>query len=101
MRMLPSHRLGERERLVRKRVGRWIKLVLGWTFVVLGVLGLFLPVLQGVLFLAIGFTILANESPWADRQLNRARRRFPKHAETFDNAKDRAANWIKRRNSRT
>lgn len=33
-------------------------LLLGWGFIALGVVGLFLPVLQGILFLVIGLTIL-------------------------------------------
>jgi uncharacterized protein len=54
--------------------------VLGWTFLVLGVLGLFLPVLQGVLFLIIGLYLLSYTSPWAKRLLDNLRRRFPKIA---------------------
>lgn len=77
---------------------RWLKLGAGWGFVVLGVLGLFLPVLQGFLFLAIGFSILSSESPWAQRQLDRMRRRHPELAATFDTAKERAAALVKRWN---
>ena len=39
--------------------------VLGYGFLVLGVLGMFLPILQGFLFLAIGLIILARHAPWA------------------------------------
>ena len=39
--------------------------ITGYAFLVLGVLGLFLPVLQGVLFLLIGLLILAKNAPWA------------------------------------
>jgi uncharacterized membrane protein YbaN (DUF454 family) len=55
----------------------------------LGVAGLFLPVLQGVLFLAIGLTLLASEYEWARRLLARARARFPALARTLDRVKDR------------
>ena len=40
-------------------VKRVFILALGWTFIVLGILGLFLPILQGILFLLIGFILLS------------------------------------------
>lgn len=48
-------------------VGRYIWLfarpTLGWVFIVLGILGLFLPILQGVLFLFIGTTLVGQRHP--------------------------------------
>lgn len=75
---------------------RLIRLGLGWTFIVLGVLGLFLPFLQGVLFLAIGFALIAPDSPWAQDKLERVRRRYPQLASTFDRAQARAEGLIAR-----
>ncbi|MBX9634794.1 MAG: PGPGW domain-containing protein [Magnetospirillum sp.] len=75
---------------------RFLKIVLGWVFLVLGVLGLFLPILQGVLFLAIGLTILAQEQPWAHRMLMRIRRRFPHMAKVFDQSRNKAEAWVHR-----
>ena len=46
-----------------------VMLVLGYGFLVLGVLGLFLPFLQGFLFLLVGLLILARHAPWAERLL--------------------------------
>jgi uncharacterized protein len=51
--------------------------ITGWTFIVLGIAGLFLPVLQGILFLFIGLTILSGEYHWARRWITRLRQRFP------------------------
>lgn len=51
-------------------------LVFGWAFIVLGILGLFLPILQGILFLAIGGMLLSMESPTAKRIMDRLRARF-------------------------
>lgn len=56
---------------------RTILLILGWLFVVLGVLGLALPLLQGLLFLAVGFYLLSFEQPWVRRQRAALERRFP------------------------
>ena len=44
---------------------RILLLIVGWAFILLGIIGLFLPVLQGVLFLLIGLMILSGEYVWA------------------------------------
>jgi uncharacterized membrane protein YbaN (DUF454 family) len=59
-------------------IKKWIFLSVGWTFIVLGILGLFLPILQGFLFLFIGFGILSSRSRWARRILARLRHRYPR-----------------------
>lgn len=69
---------------------RVVKLTLGWIFIVLGVAGLVLPFLQGILFLAIGATLLAQESPWAHEQLQKLRRRYPAASATLDRTQERA-----------
>ena len=56
------------------RIGR---LVLGGLFLGLGVIGLFLPFLQGILFLVIGLTLLSNDSVYARRWLGWLRARVP------------------------
>ena len=70
-----------------KRIGIWW---LGWTFIVLGILGLFLPILQGILFLLIGLSLLSQSSPWAARLLDRLRERFPGIAGKYSEAKAKA-----------
>lgn len=56
---------------------RILRFILGITFLVLGVLGLFLPVLQGILFLVVGLLILAPESRRVRTLLETLRRRYP------------------------
>ena len=53
-------------------------LATGWLFIALGIAGLFLPFLQGILFLLIGLVILSTEYSWARRILGQVRTRFPK-----------------------
>ena len=63
---------------------RYIVLGLGWFIVVFGVLGIFLPGLQGILFLLIGLILLSRESACAQRQLEKLKTRYPKFAEKYD-----------------
>jgi uncharacterized membrane protein YbaN (DUF454 family) len=62
----------------RSRFARVAGIIVGWAFVVLGIVGLFLPVLQGILFLVIGLLILSREYSWARNLISYFRKRFPK-----------------------
>ena len=61
-----------------RKLKRWLWLFTGWGFIVLGIVGLFLPFLQGVLFLLIGLVILSGEYVWAHKVLQKLKQRFPK-----------------------
>jgi uncharacterized protein len=69
---------------------------LGYAFLVLGVFGLFLPFLQGFLFILIGLVILARHAEWAHRLLERFKAQHPKAAEMIDRADAKAAAWWQR-----
>jgi uncharacterized membrane protein YbaN (DUF454 family) len=71
-------------------------LVAGWTLIVLGVIGLFLPFMQGILFLMIGLTILSSEYVWAHHLLTKVRARFPRIAIFSDRAREKATGWMRR-----
>lgn len=77
-------------------VKRVLVLVVGWGFILLGILGLFLPVLQGILFLVIGLIILSSEYVWAHHLLARLRQRFPKISRIADEAAAKASHWLRR-----
>lgn len=79
---------------MKRHALRIAKLVIGWFFVVLGVVGLFLPILQGVLFLAIGLAILATEQVWAHRLLTWLRHRFPRFAHAADEARHKVQRLV-------
>lgn len=49
----------------------------GWLLLMLGAVGLFLPILPGVLLLIVGLSILSVEYEWARRWMSPLRRRFP------------------------
>ena len=75
-------------------------LITGWAFLILGIAGLFLPILQGVLFIAIGLTILSTEYAWAHHLLQKLRERFPSMARHIDAVKERASNFFRRHKSK-
>lgn len=78
---------------MQARVKKIVLLLLGWGFIVLGTIGLFLPILQGVLFLIVGLLILSSEYVWAHKLLQRIRARFPEAASRWDEAAIKAHRW--------
>ena len=68
----------------------------GWSFVLLGIIGLFVPILQGILFLLIGLLILSTQYGWARQVLGKVRQRFPAAAQQFEGASRRARIWLRR-----
>ncbi len=73
------------------KVKRRFYLVGGWIFFVLGILGLFLPILQGILFLLIALILLAKAQPRFRLLKRRIKQRYPKYAQVFERAEERAA----------
>ncbi len=74
---------------------RTASLVLGWALVALGVVGLFLPLLQGILLIAAGLLVLSRNSEHARRWIGRLRRRWPH----LDRALDRLQRRRRRRDT--
>lgn len=81
---------------MKSRTKRILVLIVGWSFILLGILGLFLPILQGILFLLVGLIILSSEYVWAHRLLTRLRERFPRLGRTADQATTKATAWLRR-----
>jgi hypothetical protein len=83
----------------RNRTWNWKRVAIiatGWVFVALGIAGLFLPLLQGILFLLIGLVILSKEYRWAGKLLNRIRSRFPRIAESLAKAHSMSSEFLAR-----
>ena len=70
-------------------------LIIGWAFILLGIVGLFLPILQGILFLLIGLIILSSEYVWAHHLLLRLRR-YPAIDRVVAAATEKAKSWMSR-----
>jgi uncharacterized membrane protein YbaN (DUF454 family) len=76
-----------------KRIGL---LIIGWFFIVLGILGLFLPILQGILFILIGLAILSSRSERIKRLLKHLEERYPQYHEKIVVSKERLRKWFKK-----
>ena len=61
----------------KQTMDKFYRHIIGWFFIFLGVIGLFLPVLQGILFLFIGAIILAPVTPFFHRILEKFKTRHP------------------------
>lgn len=62
---------------MKETITRVLVLVLGWALVLLGVVGLFVPILQGILFILLGLWVLSRESRWARSCLRKLRLKYP------------------------
>ena len=71
-------------------------LIIGWLFIGLGILGLFLPLLQGVIFIMIGLAILSSRSELVRRFLKHLEERYPHHYEKILAWKEKIRNWFKK-----
>jgi uncharacterized protein len=47
---------------MKKKVLYSLKIIIGISFIIIGIIGIFLPILQGILFIIIGIMILKNKS---------------------------------------
>ncbi|UCF81394.1 MAG: hypothetical protein JSV08_03000 [Acidobacteriota bacterium] len=63
---------------------RALELGLGWGFILLGVAGVFLPVLQGILFILVGLYFISRHSPLAAKIFEKLKARFPKLAKKME-----------------
>jgi uncharacterized membrane protein YbaN (DUF454 family) len=81
---------------MNSNIKRVVILIAGWSFILLGVVGLFVPILQGALFILVGLIILSSEYVWAHHLLTRLRERFPKIGRRADEAAAKAAATVRR-----
>jgi uncharacterized membrane protein YbaN (DUF454 family) len=71
--------------------------ILGWFFIGLGILGLFLPFLQGVLFIMIGLAILSTRSRTIQRFLKVLENRYPQYYEKVVAWRKKVGDWWEKR----
>ena len=61
----------------KKPLQRVATISLGWAFVLVGIVGLLLPVVPGGLLIVLGALMLDSQHPWLRRVLEKCRARFP------------------------
>jgi uncharacterized membrane protein YbaN (DUF454 family) len=71
-------------------------LIAGWSFILLGIAGLFLPFLQGLLFILVGVIILSSHYAWARLLMAKLRKRFPTIGGLADRGAVKARALLKR-----
>lgn len=81
---------------MKAKIKRYIIIGLGWFFIILGIAGLFLPVVQGVLFLLLGLYLLSLEYHWARKILSVLTRRFPYLQKVLEQVKNKQKEWFRR-----
>ena len=74
--------------------------VAGFSLLVLGVLGLVLPILQGVLFLALGLFVLRDQYGWARRGMEKLQARWPRQLDQVEALEARLIGWGRRQGDR-
>jgi uncharacterized protein len=72
----------------------------GFGLLGLGVLGLVLPILQGILFLALGLFILRDQYDWAARGMAKLHARWPRQVEGVEAMEGRLVAWSRRQAER-
>lgn len=77
---------------MKNKMKHILVLAAGWLFIILGIVGLFLPFLQGILFLFIGLYLLSHEYDWARTFFNKIKVRYPRIFEKFNEIKDNPRN---------
>lgn len=95
-RRLPRH---ERPRFRPLPLPIWVRFLVigaGWVLVVIGIAGLFLPVLQGGISLALGFALLSIASQSVHLWLRRLMGRWPGLWRRMERLRRRLHGWLHR-----
>ncbi len=74
--------------------------VAGFSLLFLGAIGTVLPVLQGLLFIALGLFVLRDQYAWAHRGMDKLRRRWPRQMEGVEGMEARMIAWFRRQSER-
>jgi hypothetical protein len=94
---VPRH---ERPRYQPLPLPVWLRvtaIVLGWILIAIGILGLFLPVLQGGLSLALGFALLSVASQAVHLKLRSWMGRWPRVWRRMERFRRRLGAWLHRK----
>ena len=77
---VPFNQPKGRDVVPKSLVKKTLRITAGVLFLLLGIIGGFLPIVQGWIFGLIGFYLLSYDIPIVRRQFRRLKARFPRHA---------------------
>jgi hypothetical protein len=89
----------DRARFQKLPLPLWLRmgtLVVGWILIVIGIAGLFLPILQGGLSLILGFALLSIASPTVHLWLRSLMGRWPRAWRRLEKLRRRMHGWLHR-----
>ena len=72
----------------------------GFALLGLGVLGLVLPILQGILFMALGLFVLRDQYAWARDAMAKLHARWPRQVAGVEAMEARLVAWARRQTER-
>jgi len=87
----------ERARFLRPKLPLWLRismLAAGWLLVLLGIVGIFLPILQGGLSLLLGLALLSIASQKVHLKLRSWMRRWPAGWRRMEKLRRRIHRWL-------
>lgn len=61
----------------------WKRKMAGWSLLVLGLIGLILPVMNGTIFLLLGIFVLREQHAWSQRALGWCHARWPARVDSL------------------
>ncbi len=68
----------------RTRIQRALLLTAGWFLIGVAMVGWILPLLPGYVFFLLGLLVLSSEYVWAEKLVQKVRRRFPRVSSRMD-----------------
>jgi uncharacterized protein len=74
--------------------------VAGFSLLFLGLLGTVLPILQGVLFLALGLFVLRHQYAWAHHGMEWLRSRWPRQVDGVEATEAKLIAWFRRQGAK-
>lgn len=81
---------------MRRKIFHSLTLTLGWGFILVGIVGLFLPPFPAILVLCVGLLLLARKSARMRWLIMKFGRRYPKFRTALIAAKKKMADWRER-----
>lgn len=96
--MTAGHHAGKAQ---RRKI--W-SIALGFFFLILGIIGIFIPVMPQIVFLFLSAVFFSRVSPRLRRAMRRLRKRYPKIERAYKNWRARARKkrqeWIRKRRTK-